>query len=328
MPSRPRRAIVDETQVGYYHVVSRCVRRAMLTGADPQTGRDFSHRKTWILKRILVLAGIFAVDALEMSILDNHLHLMLRNRPDIVALWSDEEVARRWLRLHRQMMHLLIPASAKRVREFLKDKQKIREIRKRLSSLSWYMAYLKEPISRAANDEDDATGAFWASRFWCELLPDERSRLACSLYVNMNPIRAGIAKKPEDAKFTSVFERIRDRLSGDANLPCSGWLAPIQLEGDGYAGAAARRRPSDIGYLDLTFEQYLELLDGVIRREAAERAGGASEEYPPILERLGITPPDWETSLRRMNARFARELEKSRKLLDEMRDRRQGPQQS
>ena len=189
------------------------------------------------------------------------------------------------------------------------------------------MAYLKEPVSRAANEEDDATGAFWSSRFWCELLPDLRSCLACGLYVNLNPIRAGLAKRPEDAEFTSVYERIRDLLSGDPSRPHSGGLSPVHIDGDGYAGAAVRRRASDTGYLDLTFEQYLELLDGIIRREAAERAGGVLEEYPPILERLGITPSDWETSVRRMNARFARELEKSRKLLDEMRDRRQGPQQ-
>jgi REP element-mobilizing transposase RayT len=299
-----------------------------LTGADPRTGKDFSHRKHWLEDRVKTLTGVFAVESLDITILDNHLHLILRNRPDIVATWSDEEVARRWLRLHRQLLQLLAPASDKRVRQFLKDKKKLLEARMRLSSISWFMAYLKEPISRAANEEDDASGAFWAGRFWCALLPNNDALLACSLYVNMNPIRAGIAKRPEDAQFTSVFERIRDRVSGDPNLPHSGWLAPVHLNGDGYAGAAARRRPSDVGYLELTFEQYLELLDAVIRREAAERAGGVWEEYPPILERLGITAPGWETALRRMNRRFARELEKSQKLLDEMRDRRQGPRPS
>ena len=327
MPSRPRRAVVDESQVGRYHIVTRCVRRAWLAGVDARTGRDFSHRKNWLRFRLDVLASMFAVEVLEVSILDNHLHLVLRNRPDIVALWSDEEVVRRWLRLHRQLLQLLAPASDETVREFMEDKKRLLAIRLRMSSISWFMAYLKEPVSRAANEEDDVTGTFWASRFWCELLPDERSTLACCIYVNLNPIRAGIVENLEDAMFTSIYERIRDRLSGDPNRPNSGWLAPVHVDGDGYAGAAARRRASDLGYLDVTFEQYLELMDGIIRREAAERAGGVLQEYPPILERLGITPSDWETSVRRMSARFGRELEKSRKLLDEMHDRRQGPEQ-
>jgi hypothetical protein len=29
--------------------------------------------------------------------MSNQLHVILRNRPDVVTLWSDQEVARRWL---------------------------------------------------------------------------------------------------------------------------------------------------------------------------------------------------------------------------------------
>jgi hypothetical protein len=29
----------------------------------------------------------------------NHIHVILRNRPDIVSSWTDEEVAKRWWRL-------------------------------------------------------------------------------------------------------------------------------------------------------------------------------------------------------------------------------------
>ncbi|WP_146391888.1 hypothetical protein [Allorhodopirellula solitaria] len=31
--------------------------------------------------------------------MSSHAHLVLRSRPDVVAAWSDDEVARRWLRL-------------------------------------------------------------------------------------------------------------------------------------------------------------------------------------------------------------------------------------
>jgi len=30
-------------------------------------------------------------------VMSNQLHVILRNRPDVVTLWSDQEVARRWL---------------------------------------------------------------------------------------------------------------------------------------------------------------------------------------------------------------------------------------
>jgi hypothetical protein len=99
MPGRPRKDVIREDEVGVYHVWSRCVRRSFLCGLDPLTGRDFSHRKQWIYDRLAVLAQVFAVDACVFAILSNHYHLLLRNRPDLAAQWSDEEVVRRWWQL-------------------------------------------------------------------------------------------------------------------------------------------------------------------------------------------------------------------------------------
>jgi hypothetical protein len=46
MPTYARRQIVVEDEVGVYHCIARCVRRAFLCGVDPYTGRDYSHRKS------------------------------------------------------------------------------------------------------------------------------------------------------------------------------------------------------------------------------------------------------------------------------------------
>ena len=102
MPAYARREIVDASQVGIYHCVSRCVRRAFLCGEDPLTGRNFDHRKDWIRARLEELAGAFAIDVLGFAVMSNHLHVMLRIRPDVASQFSDEEVARRWLRVFRK----------------------------------------------------------------------------------------------------------------------------------------------------------------------------------------------------------------------------------
>ena len=93
MPAYARKEIVREDEVAMYHCVSRCVRRAFLCGQDPISGKDFEHRKDWIRAKLEELAGIFAVDVCGYAVLANHVHVVVRTRPDIVARWSDDEVA-------------------------------------------------------------------------------------------------------------------------------------------------------------------------------------------------------------------------------------------
>ncbi len=96
MARSPGRDLIDATQIGVYHCVQRAVRRAWLCWQDPVTGKNFDHRKVRIQERLAFLAGQLAIDICSMAIMSNHIHLVVRNRPDIAGQWSDEDVARRW----------------------------------------------------------------------------------------------------------------------------------------------------------------------------------------------------------------------------------------
>jgi hypothetical protein len=73
------------------------VRRAFLCGADPLTGDSFEHRRDWLHEMQQQLAGLFGLDIAFHAEMSNHLHVVLRSRPDVVETWSDGEVVRRWL---------------------------------------------------------------------------------------------------------------------------------------------------------------------------------------------------------------------------------------
>ncbi len=212
MPTYARRQIVVEDEVGVYHCIARCVRRAFLCGVDPYTGQDFSHRKEWILNRMRDLAGLFAIEVCGYSVMSNHLHLVLRNRPDIAEQWSADEIALRWRRLfppRDDATGEAVEPGEPDLAMITANSERLAELRKRLANLSWFMRCLCEKIARTANDEDESSGRFWAGRFKSVALLDEAAILACSVYVDLNPIRAGLVTTPEESAFTSGRDRIR-----------------------------------------------------------------------------------------------------------------------
>ena len=210
MPRPQRAEQFDSAEVCIVHVVQRCVRRDFLAGVDAATGKDYSFRREWIRRRMETLASVFAVDVLSYAIMSNHMHQILRNRPDVVAAWSDEEVAIRWLKVFpgRRLEEHLADPTENDVQTLCRDKKRLAEIRGRLSDISWFMRALAEPIARMANKQDDCTGRFWEGRFKAQRIVDEAGLLACSMYVDLNPVRAAMAESPDESVHTSAFDRI------------------------------------------------------------------------------------------------------------------------
>ena len=94
--ARPNRAeVVVADEIGVDHCVQRVVRRAFLCGVDSLSGNSYDHRRAWIRDRLESLAGLFGVEIAAFAVMSNHLHVILRDRPDVVALWSDEDEPRK-----------------------------------------------------------------------------------------------------------------------------------------------------------------------------------------------------------------------------------------
>jgi len=210
MPRPARAEQFDPAEVCIVHAIQRCVRRAFLAGVDHATGNDYSHRKEWIRRRMEALASVFAADVLSYAVMSNHIHLILRNRPDIVAQWTDQEVAIRWLKVFpgRRIEEHLAEPTEHEVKTLAANAERVAEIRGRLSDISWFMRALAEPIARMANRQDSCTGRFWEGRFKAQRITDEAGLLACAMYVDLNPVRAAMAESPENSPHTSAYDRI------------------------------------------------------------------------------------------------------------------------
>ena len=200
-----RAHLVDSLHGGFYHCISRCVRRGWLCGLDRVSGNSFEHRRSWIEARILLLADIFSIEVFAYAVMSNHYHLVLDVQPQKVSLWSDEEVVQRWLRLSSPNNE---SPEQTQIDAQLLNPERVALLRQRLGSLSWFMRYLNEPIARQANREDGCTGRFWEGRFKSIALLDEAAIVACMAYVDMNPIRAKLTQRIEQAPYTSVKRRV------------------------------------------------------------------------------------------------------------------------
>ena len=156
-----RRDVLAEGEIQVVHCINRCVRRAYLFGQDPLTGADYEHRRELIRQRMEYLAGIMGIEVLGYSVMSNHFHCVLRSRHDVVATWSDDEVARKWWMLcpARKGKHGC-PAEPTEfeLNSIRNDKTGLKEKRVRLSSISWFMRFLSERVAKEVNRQDQYSG--------------------------------------------------------------------------------------------------------------------------------------------------------------------------
>jgi len=290
----PRSQLISLEQTPVYHVISRCVRRQYLCGDDPLTGRDFSHRRDAIRDRLAVLADTFAVDLCAYAIMSNHYHLILWVDEKRAMEWSDREVAERWTRLFSgpALVQSFVAGQELTRPQRSAVATHIDRYRQRLFDISWFMKCLNEPIAREANQEDGVTGHFWEGRFKSQALLDEAAVLSAMSYVDLNPIRAAMAKTPEESDFTSIQQRIRQfRQSATSNRPnpsadgqcLDSEIAKLMPFSD-EAGSDPERS------IPIALNDYLALVDWTGRALIEGKRGAIADDLPPILARLKLEP--------------------------------------
>jgi len=208
--TRARYQQVSLQDTPYYHCISRCVRRAYLCGDDPISGRNFDHRKQWLVTRIKQLASLFSVDVCAYAVMSNHYHLVLHVNKAQAEAWSDDEILQRWRELFPRngvLIETLLKNKTSRAAQKML-KQHIELWRDRLVDISWFMRCLNETIARQANREDECSGRFWEGRFKSQALLDEKALVTCMAYVDLNPVRANVSESLETSDFTSIQDRL------------------------------------------------------------------------------------------------------------------------
>ena len=282
---RNRASQISLQDTPYYHCVSRCVRRGFLCGEDKLTGKCYEHRRQWVEDRLLFLASVFAIDICAYAVMSNHTHIVLHVDKAQAEALSDEAVLNRYHRLHRGTLltqQYMLGEQRKKLSEaeVFTVQQSIDVFRSRLYDISWFMRLLNEYIAREANKEDNCSGRFWEGRFKSQALLDEAALLSCMAYVDLNPVRAKMAKTPESSQHTSVQLRVnqaKKHQQPHCLMPFIGNETQDQAKG-----------------LNFDVIDYLNLVDEtgkVIRQDKR----GSIESQVSILNRLGLDGDNWLT---------------------------------
>ena len=119
---------------------------------------------------------------------------------------------------------------------------------------------------------------------------DEAALAACMAYVDLNPIRAGIAKTPETSNHTSIQQRINAAKSNEQPKP----LFPF--------GDNTKANMPD--GLPFQLHDYLALVEFTGRHYHPQKRGKIEDTASPILTRTGLEQADWQTMISGIETEF------------------------
>lgn len=281
---RPRYEKLDLSVTRYYHCMTRCVRQAYLCGEDALTGQSYEHRRDWVQDRLLYLASLFSIGVCAYAVLSNHLHHVLHVDKERAEAWCAGEVVRRYTEVYPSATKQWEAAQSLEAKLELVEKW-----RSRLYDISWFNRALNEFIARKANKEDKVKGHFWEGRFESQPILDEQGLLASMIYVDLNPVRAGLATSLEDSDFTSIQERLlsASRKGDQENDESPTRLVPFQDQ----AQSGVR--------VPMNFRDYVELVEWTGRSLVPNKRGRLSGPVPAILRRGGISSSGWLQAMSR-----------------------------
>jgi putative transposase len=179
MPRIARMIIKGEPAV--YHVMSR-------TALDGYVIGDVE--KEYLFKLIKRLSSIYFTEVIGFCLMGNHFHLLVRMHPG--EEYSDEEIKKRFSLLYGDDKN-----------RNLGDGQ-IPSLREKWADLSQYVKEIKQTFSRFYNRLHNRKGFFWSERFKSVIVDNGDTLINCLAYIDLNPVRAGLLKKPEDYRWCSL----------------------------------------------------------------------------------------------------------------------------
>ncbi len=196
--ARPKRLKLKDEE-GFFHIMSRTVGQEFYLG-DVEKEKLFNIIKYY--------SGFYFVKVIGLTIMSNHFHLLIKSEPE--SYYTDDQV--------KQRITKYLDKKKKKKKRKKEDEEgdeeeeisyhKLLQIKKQMADISEYVRAIKQTFSRWYNKMNNRTGYFWGDRFKSVLIEKGEALINCLAYIDLNPVRAKIVKRPEDYRWSGIGYRI------------------------------------------------------------------------------------------------------------------------
>lgn len=176
--------LLDDTGEGWYHVYNRvaCEKDRMPLSETEQSRETF-------IQYLDFYSQAYRCQLATYVVMGNHYHLILK-------MDSYEKLSRKEL---LESAKLFYPNTFDQTNRW--SEAHWEQFNRRLFNLADLMRNIQQGFARWYNKNHKRRGRFWADRFKSTILLGEESLLECMQYVDLNPIRAGLVKRPENYQY-------------------------------------------------------------------------------------------------------------------------------
>ncbi|MDR1192001.1 MAG: transposase [Verrucomicrobiales bacterium] len=193
--------IPSDEGTAVYHCISRTVNGERLFD---ETAREMFRRQMW------QVAEYCGVQIITYAILSNHFHiLVLVPRATTV---NDAELLRRYKLLYPQPTKFQVARLDVLEKKLAADDDDMHVWRKQqlalMGDVSQFMKLLKQRFSVWFNQTHGRFGTLWSERFKSVLVENGPALRAMAAYIDLNPVRAGLAADPKDYRFCGYAEAV------------------------------------------------------------------------------------------------------------------------
>ena len=210
-----------EHQSIFVHCITRVVDKAFVL---QRVERDMMMK---IIRKYEAFCGVKVISHCCMS---NHIHLLLEvpaKKKGAPIDMSDEEFLQKLKALYSPEAYRDCESMLRSFREGMTKSDIAAEeykakFTRRMHDLSEFMKGVKQSFSRWFNRTHNRAGTLWESRFKSIIVEDGYALRMVAAYIDLNPVRADMVKRPEDYRWSSYGEAMKPKADLSRELARAG----------------------------------------------------------------------------------------------------------